>query len=33
VNSVFRDVCVGWWPGVVVTRFIRSTKLLCVGLG
>jgi len=23
----------GWWLGIVVTRFIRSTKLLYAGLG
>jgi len=23
----------GWWRGVVVTRLIRSAKLLCAGPG
>jgi len=32
-SSVFFDSVNGWWLGVVVMHFVKSTKLLYSGLG
>jgi len=31
--KIAMGIGIRWWPGVVVTRFIWSTKLLYNGLG